>query len=126
ERPPVNLALAIDRSSSMRGPRLGQALAAAREVVARLDDRDRLTIVAFDGSARLVFGPDRVTAEARRDVDAALAALDSGAGTNLAAGLRRAADALRAGYVRDAVSRLILLTDGQPSIGITDPDRLCQ
>jgi Ca-activated chloride channel family protein len=124
ERSPVNLALAIDRSSSMRGPRMAQAIRAACEVVAKLDDRDRLTVIAFDGSARIVFGPDRVGEEERARLRRALAELDTGAGTNLAAAIRKGADALKAGYVRGAVARLILLTDGQPSVGVTDAEKL--
>src|SRR5215471_14161318 len=41
-RRPVNMVLVIDRSSSMRGPRLAQAVLAVRRVVERLDERDRL------------------------------------------------------------------------------------
>lgn len=124
ERNPVNLALVIDRSSSMRGPRLAQAVRAATEVVGKLDDRDRLTVIAFDGGARIVFGPDRVTDASRAQLIRALAELDTGAGTNLAAALRKGADALKAGYVRGAVSRLVVLTDGQPSVGVTDSEKL--
>ena len=68
ERSPVNLALVIDRSSSMRGPRLAQAVRAACEVVGKLDDRDRLAVIAFDGTARVAFGPDRVSEENRERV----------------------------------------------------------
>jgi Ca-activated chloride channel family protein len=56
---------------------------------------------------------------------AAIEGIESGVGTNLAAGIRKGADALASGYVRGAVSRLILLTDGQPSVGMTNAERLC-
>jgi Ca-activated chloride channel family protein len=124
QRSPVNLALIIDRSSSMRGPRIAQAIRAARLVLARLETRDRLTVIAFDANAQVVFGPEPVTGEARARLDAALAALDTGIGTNLAASIKLGADKIRAGYVRGGLSRLVLLTDGQPSVGLTDPDRL--
>ncbi|WP_428261077.1 vWA domain-containing protein [Haliangium sp.] len=125
QRPPVNLALAIDRSSSMRGPRIAHAVAAARRVVEQLDERDRLSIVTFDASARSLFGPANMTPEAKQRLDSALAGLRTGVGTNLAAGIKKGAEAVRSGYVRGAVARLVLLTDGQPSLGITDPSRLC-
>lgn len=125
QRSPVNLALVIDRSSSMRGPRIAQALRAASLVVDRLGDRDRLTIVTFDAAARAVFGPDAITETTRPAAHGALAEISTGVGTNLAAGFRKGADALRSGFVRGALSRLVLLTDGQPSIGVTDPERLC-
>jgi Ca-activated chloride channel family protein len=125
DRSPVNLALVIDRSSSMRGPRFAQAVRAASEVVGKLDERDRLTVITFDGSARVVFGPDRVSEGDRERLTRALADLDTGAGTNLAAGIRKGADALKAGFLRGAITRLILLTDGQPSVGVTDAEKLC-
>lgn len=124
-RTPVNLALVIDRSSSMRGPRIAHAVEAARKVVQQLDERDRLAVIVFDSSARTLFGPTNLTAEARRQLDDALATLRTGVGTNLAAGIKKGAEAVRSGYVRNAVTRLVLLTDGQPSIGVTDSARLC-
>lgn len=124
ERAPINLALVIDRSSSMRGPRMAQAVRAAGQVVARLEARDRLTVVVFDAAARVVFGPDGMSEGNRDKLTRALADLETGVGTNLAAGIKLGADKLRAGYVRGALSRLILLTDGQPSVGVTDPERL--
>jgi uncharacterized protein YegL len=125
QRMPVNLALVLDRSSSMRGPRITHAVAAVRQVVQQLDVRDRLSVIAFDASARSLFGPANVTPETRRLLDEALAGLRTGVGTNLAAGIKKGAEAVRSGFVRGAISRMVLLTDGQPSLGITDSGRLC-
>jgi Ca-activated chloride channel homolog len=125
DRPPVNLALAVDRSSSMRGPRFAQAIRAASEVVHRMDSRDRLTVLAFDAGVRVVFGPERVTPDAAEKLVRALADLDTGVGTNLGAAIKAGAERLRTGYVRGALARLVLLTDGQPSVGITDSSKLC-
>ncbi len=126
DRPPVNLALAIDRSSSMRGPRMAQALRAAAQLVEKLEPRDRLTIVTFDASARVVFGPAPVTSEAKSELHEVLADISTGAGTNLAAGMKKAAEALRAVYLREGLSRLVLLTDGQPSVGVTNAQKLSE
>lgn len=123
-RNPVNLALVIDRSSSMRGPRLTQALLAANALVDRLGPRDRISVVTFDAGVEVVFGPATMNQDEKRKLRKALADIRTGVGTNLAAGIRYGADTLRTGFVRNAVSRVILLTDGQPSIGVTDPDRL--
>lgn len=124
QRAPINLALVMDRSSSMRGPRMAQAIRAAAQVVERLEARDRLTVVVFDAAARVVFGPDGMTDGNREKLARALADLETGVGTNIAGGIKLGADKIRSGYVRGALSRLILLTDGQPSVGITDPERL--
>lgn len=126
DRAPVNLCLAIDRSSSMRGPRISQACAAAQQLVERLDQRDRIGLVTFDASARITHPATRADEAGRKSLLAALDAVETGIGTNLAAGLKKAADVVASGFVRDAVSRVVLLTDGQPSVGITDGERLAR
>ena len=117
-RRPVNLALVIDRSSSMRGPRLAQAVRAVRRLLTRLDDRDRLAVVAFDGAAKVLVPPGPVNAENRARLDAELSRLRTGAGTNLAAGWKKGCELVASAFVREAYSRVILLTDGLPSVGI--------
>src|SRR5690606_13561316 len=124
DRRPVNLALAIDRSSSMRGPRIAQAIRAARQLVERLDERDRFAVIVFDGSAQIAFGPRNLAGDARARALHVLDELKTGLGTNLAAGWKKAVEAVSSGFVRDALSRVVLLTDGQPSVGITDATRL--
>lgn len=124
ERNPVNLALVIDRSSSMRGPRIAKAIQAATKLVEQLGERDRLSVIAFDAHARVVFGPATVTDEVKPVLLASIEEIRTGVGTNLAAGIRKGSDAIRSGFVRGAISRLVLLTDGQPSIGICDGERL--
>ena len=48
QRPPLNLALVIDRSGSMEGTPLSQARKAARFLARELSPADRLAIVVFD------------------------------------------------------------------------------
>lgn len=126
DRNPVNLALVLDRSSSMRGPRFTQALRAANQLVDQLGPRDRISVITFDNAAQMVFRPTPLNGKEKRRLQDILSTLETGVGTNLAAGIKCGADALRSGFVRNAVSRLILLTDGQPSVGVTDPDRLAR
>ena len=82
-------------------------------------------MLAFDSTVRVVFGPERVTEGAADGLVAALGELDTGVGTNLAAAIKAGGERIRAGYVRGALSRLVLLTDGQPSVGTTDAEKLC-
>lgn len=66
----VHALLALDRSDSMAGDKLAQVKAAARALLTRLREDDRVTLTAFDHRLELVAGP----AASR---DAALAALES-------------------------------------------------
>lgn len=124
ERRPAHLALLIDRSSSMRGPRLKQAVCAARELIDRLGPRDRLSIVTFDAAPTVVCEPGPVTDERKAGIEEALDSIVTGVGTNLGAALRTGADLIRASYVRECIARVLLLTDGQASVGVTDTERL--
>jgi Ca-activated chloride channel family protein len=123
-RRPVNMVLVIDRSSSMRGPRLAQAVLAVRRVIERLDERDRLGVVTFDATVRVLLAPGPVNDEARRKLGAELDQLETGAGTNLGAGWKKGCELAAAGFVREALARVVLLTDGLPSVGVRSAEKL--
>lgn len=124
QRPPLCLAIAIDASSSMRGPRFALALQATRNVVSSLGPQDRLAVITFDRSARVVFGPVALDAEGSAHARRALDRLATGVGTNLGAGWREAAEAVLRVMVPNSVRRVLVLTDGYPSRGETSPDVL--
>ena len=48
ERAPLNLALVLDRSGSMRGDKLRYVQQAACHILDLLDERDRVAVVAYD------------------------------------------------------------------------------
>ncbi|MBL4633020.1 MAG: VWA domain-containing protein [Kofleriaceae bacterium] len=125
ERRPVNLCLAIDRSSSMRGPRIEQAKHAARELIGRLGTQDRLSIISFDAAPSLLCPPGPVSDERKEEMLAVVDQLTTGVGTNLAAAVRLATKQIQSSFVRNSISRVLLLTDGQASVGITDKSKLC-
>ena len=54
DRPPVNLAFVLDRSGSMGGSKIELARLAIRDALARLDDRDRFALVAYDDVVEVV------------------------------------------------------------------------
>lgn len=123
-REPLQLALLLDRSSSMSGAPLDAALRAASELVARLGPADRLTLIAFDGMARVLADGLEMDEAARRSVSAELARLVPGAGTHLEAALRVGYESLGKRLVRRAQPHVLLLTDGEPSVGSRDPAQL--
>src|SRR5687767_4752961 len=82
-RPPINVALVLDRSGSMAGQPIAAAHEAARRFASFLGRNDRLTIVGFDDNVDTVFGPARAGDPAAAD---AISRLDARGSTNLSAG----------------------------------------
>ena len=119
ERPPLNIGLAIDRSGSMSGPKLDRAREAARYCVRQLGARDRVSIVDFESEVRTVVRGRSVTDPA--PILHAIGEIEEGGSTALFDGWTRSAEEVGSGFAADAVNRVILLTDGQANVGVTDP-----
>jgi Ca-activated chloride channel family protein len=111
ERLPLNLCLVIDRSTSMKGARLGHVKEAARRIADRLHDDDALAIVAFHDRAEVVL-PSRVGIHSAK-AKAKITALRAAGGTEILQGIRAGLAELDAHHGKDVISHLILLTDGR-------------
>lgn len=108
---PLNLCLAIDRSSSMRGEKLRAVKMALHTLIKRLQPGDILSIVAFDNHAEVL-----VRAEAKQIPDVMINVVDQlteRGGTEIAQGLAKALEELERFSHQPIISHLILLTDGR-------------
>jgi Ca-activated chloride channel family protein len=121
ERPPLNLAIAVDVSSSM----LGEPIDRLREGLLRMRDglgpEDRISLVAFgDGAQTLV---EYVAGDSDELLDA-IVALEAFGATNIYAGLRDAFELVDAHALDGWQNRVILVSDGIPTAGLTSSDSI--
>lgn len=122
-RPPLNLVYLIDTSGSMRGPdRMDLVKTALDLLVGQLDARDRVSIVTYAGSVGTALPPTPGDQHQRiRDVIKNLGARGS---TNGEGGIRAAYAAAGTGHRDGVQSRVILCTDGDFNVGVSDPAEL--
>jgi Ca-activated chloride channel family protein len=122
ERRPLSLSLVIDRSGSMAGVPLKNAVRAAQALVEQLLPTDTLSVVVYDDQVQTIFEPQLVTSKAA--VSAALDHIRPGGTTNLSGGWLKGCEHALSGGSADSVRRVLLLTDGQANAGVTDPQIL--
>ncbi len=123
ERPPLNLVFLIDTSGSMEDPnKLPLLKQSFRLMLSQLRPEDKVAIVTYAGSAGEVLKP--TAASERSKILSALERLDAGGSTAGQAGLQQAY-AVADGMKKDGeISRVILATDGDFNVGISDPEAL--
>ncbi len=123
-RAPVNLAFVLDRSGSMDGTKLEFAKLAIHDALARLDDRDRFSVVFYDDQIDVIVETTHATDEARRNAIRHLAGVTARGSTNLGEGWLRGCEQVAQHLSEEGVDRVLLLTDGLANQGITDPEEL--
>ena len=125
ERPVSNLVFLLDVSGSMEGPqKLPLLKSALGLLVKNLREEDHVSIVVYAGASGVVLEP---TSGARQEaILAALDRLQAGGSTNGGAGLRLAYDLAQRNFVEGGNNRVILATDGDFNVGITDKGELAE
>ncbi|MCP5072002.1 MAG: VWA domain-containing protein [Rhodobacteraceae bacterium] len=123
DRPPLNLVFLIDTSGSMQDanklPLLKQSF---RLLLNELRPEDQVAIVTYAGSAGTVLEP--TSAANRSEILASLNRLSAGGSTAGQAGLQQAY-ALAEQMAEDGdIGRVLLATDGDFNVGISDPEAL--
>ena len=114
-RQPYHLSLVIDRSGSMSGQPLQEAVRCSRHIVDRLLPTDVASLVTFDHRATLL-APAQPVGD-RRALHNALAGVQCGGNTDLYAGWVTGAASLMPGSASASIARIILLTDGNANCG---------
>lgn len=121
---PVDLVVVLDRSGSMDGAKMQNALAALRGLLERLTPSDRFALVSYASDIRRDSGLLPASPANRERILAAANRIRAGGGTNLGGGLRMGIDILRSAETATGVSRVILISDGLANEGVADPEIL--
>lgn len=124
-RLPVNVALVLDRSGSMAGERkFALARDAVEQSLRMLRPEDRFTLVIYDQEVDTIVPATFASAEAKRLAMQRLHDVAPRGSTNLHAGWMAGAMELAERLRTDAITRVLLITDGLANAGIADPARL--
>ncbi|MCH9681474.1 MAG: VWA domain-containing protein [Deltaproteobacteria bacterium] len=123
ERPPLNLAIAVDTSGSMQGPSIQFLREGLYRMLDDLGPDDRISIIGFDDTAEVM-----VEALAGDDPALALAigSLEANGRTNIYDGLRVAYETVEAHADAGQQNRVILLSDGEATAGIESSTKLVE
>jgi Ca-activated chloride channel family protein len=120
---PRNLVFLIDVSGSMNSPdKLPLVRNGMRMLVEALGPRDRVAIVVYAGSSGLVL-PSTV-GDQKATIHEAIARLQAGGSTNGGAGIKLAYQVAREQFIKGGVNRVILATDGDFNVGVTNQQEL--
>lgn len=122
QRPPINLALVLDRSASMAGDKLEKAKEAALMVADRLQPDDIISLVTYDSVVDVLVPATRATA--RDAIREQVSALTPRGSTALFAGVAHGLEELAKNLSPSRVNRMILLSDGQANVGPRSPNEL--
>ena len=123
EKPRSNLVFLLDVSGSMNRPdKLPLMVNSMKLLLDTLKPDDTVSIVVYAGAAGTVLEPTKVSD--KRKILAALDRLRAGGSTAGAAGIRQAYALAEANLDKNAVNRVILATDGDFNVGITNRGEL--
>lgn len=117
---PVNLSIVLDRSRSMQGQRLQNAMAAARGMIRRLRDGDTVSVVTYNTTTEVLLPPTVVDDRSRERLAFGLGSVEARGHTCISCGIEAGMNLLS--ERTSAVNRMLLLSDGEANTGIRDVD----
>ncbi len=119
KRPPGNLVFLIDVSGSMAdAEKLPLLKSSMKLLIDKLTENDRVAIVVYAGASGMVLPP--TSGDKKSVLAQAVDRLESGGSTNGAAGIQLAYDTAVANFIRGGINRVILATDGDFNVGVTN------
>jgi Ca-activated chloride channel family protein len=125
ELPPANLVFLVDVSGSM-GRRDGLPLVQStlKLLVEQLRGQDKVSLVVYAGSSSVVLEPTAGSEKAK--IRAAIDQLTAGGSTAGESGIQLAYQQAQQGFIEGGINRILLATDGDFNVGISDFETLKQ
>jgi secreted protein with Ig-like and vWFA domain len=121
--PASNLVFLIDVSGSMESPeKLPLLKQGLRLLVEQLRAQDRIALVVYAGAAGVVL--DSKAGDNKQEILAAIENLQAGGSTAGAAGIELAYNIAKGHFIKDGNNRIILATDGDFNVGISNDQEL--
>lgn len=120
-RMPLNFALVLDHSGSMKGAKLKNVKEAVKVVLDHLEPTDFVSVIIFDDTCQVVI--PSMAANDKPGMKAAIDRIRDAGGTTMSLGMIQGLNELRRWNIPNAVNRMILLTDG---VTYGDSDRCRQ
>ena len=121
-RPRLNLSIVLDRSGSMDGSKMHQAREAAKFCVDQMLPSDRLSVVIFDEHIDLLFPSEPVVnKESMKDL---ISRVEARGSTALHEAWVRGGLTVSENLLDTGINRVVLITDGQANVGLTNPDEI--
>ncbi len=121
----MNIVLLLDNSGSMeRADRVQIIREALRVLATQLQPQDKLSVITFARTARLV--ADGISGDKANEVTEQVAGLTPEGGTNLEDAMNLAYQTAAKHYLTSGINRVVLLTDGAANLGDVEPESLKQ
>ncbi|MFP6832078.1 MAG: VWA domain-containing protein [Pseudomonas sp.] len=125
ELAPANLVFLVDVSGSMdRREGLPMVKSTLKLLVDQLRDQDRVSLVVYAGESRVVLEPTSGREKAK--IRTAIEQLTAGGSTAGASGIELAYQMAQQAFIPKGINRILLATDGDFNVGVSDFDSLKQ
>lgn len=124
DRPPLHVAIVIDRSGSMSGGKLEHATRAAHTLIDQLQPEDRFSLISYGSDIFVDLPSTQASHGGKRAARRALERIFPDGGTHLSGGLSAGWQQLASAGAPGEVRRIVLISDGQANEGIVDPAAL--